>query len=127
MSPVAASVEAYLAALPAEQQAALQKLGDVIEAVVPGAIEVISYGVPTFKFQGRSLVSLGAAKNHCSFFVQSPAVMEAFADDLGGYDTAKGTIRFQPAEPLPEELVRRLVRARIEENVRAAARRTSKR
>jgi uncharacterized protein YdhG (YjbR/CyaY superfamily) len=126
MSP-AASVEEYMAALPADQREALQKLGNVIQSVVPGAIAAISYGVPSFKYQGRSLVSLGAAKNHCSFFVQSPEVMRAFAEELEGYDTAKGTVHFQPARPLPDELVKRLVRARIEENEAAAARRKSRR
>jgi uncharacterized protein YdhG (YjbR/CyaY superfamily) len=126
MSP-AASVEEYMAALPADQREALQKLGDVIESVVPGAIEAISYGVPSFKYQGRSLVSLGAAKNHCSFFVQSPEVMRAFAEELEGYDTAKGTVHFQPGRPLPDELVKRLVRARIGENEAAAKRRKSRR
>jgi uncharacterized protein YdhG (YjbR/CyaY superfamily) len=126
MSP-AASVEEYMAALPADQREALQKLGDVIESVAPGAIEVISYGVPSFKYQGRSLVSLGAAKNHCSFFVQSPEVMRAFAEELEGYDTAKGTVHFQPGRPLPDELVKRLVRARIGENEAAAKRRKSRR
>jgi len=126
MSP-AATVEEYLTALPADQRQALHKLGDVIESVVPDAIEVISYGVPSFKYQGRSLVSLGAARNHCSFFVQSPGVMQAFADDLKGFDTAKGTIHFQPGQPIPDQLVRRLVRARIEENEAASARRKLKR
>ncbi|HEY7467004.1 MAG TPA: DUF1801 domain-containing protein [Dehalococcoidia bacterium] len=126
MSP-AATVEEYLAALPADQRAALQKLGNVIESVVPDAIETISYGVPSFKHQGRSLVSLGAGKNHCSLFVQSPEVMQAFAEELKGFDTAKGTVHFQPEKPIPEELVRKLVHARIEENKAAAERRTSKR
>jgi uncharacterized protein YdhG (YjbR/CyaY superfamily) len=125
MSP-AATVEEYLAALPADQREALRKLGDVVESVVPGAIETVSYGVPSFKYQGRSLVSLGAAKNHCSFFVQSPEVMQAFAEELKGFDTAKGTVHFQPGKPIPDELVKKLVRARVEENEAAAARRKSK-
>ena len=116
-----------MAALPADQREALQKLGDIVESVVPGAIEVISYGVPSFKYQGRSLVSLGAAKSHCSFFVQSPEVMQAFAEALSDFDTAKGTIHFQPDKPIPEELVRRLVRARIAENEAADVRRKSRR
>jgi uncharacterized protein YdhG (YjbR/CyaY superfamily) len=61
-------------------------------------------------------VSFGAAKNHCAFYVQSPAVMEAHKDALKGFETAKGTVRFPFGEPLPETLVTTLVKARIAEN-----------
>jgi uncharacterized protein YdhG (YjbR/CyaY superfamily) len=60
-------------------------------------------------------VSFGAGKGHCSFYVQSPAVMDAHQGELAGYDTAKGTIRFAPDKPLPASLVRKLVEARIAE------------
>jgi uncharacterized protein YdhG (YjbR/CyaY superfamily) len=75
--------------------------------------------VPMFRLDGRNLVSFGAAKSHCSFYVQSPAVMAAHAEELKGYDTAKGTVRFTPHKPLPAELVRKLVEARIAENARS--------
>lgn len=75
----------------------------------------MSYGVPTFKLDG-SLVSFGAAKQHCALYVMSPAFMETIADRLAGYDTSKGTIRFQPEMPLPRELVADIVRGRIAEN-----------
>ena len=124
---VATTVAEYLAALPGDQREALRQLSAVIEAAVPGTVQGISYGVPSYKYQGRSLVSLGAGRNHCSFFVQSPEVMQAFAEDLKGFDTAKGTVHFQPGQPIPDELVRKLVRARIDENAAAAARRKAKR
>lgn len=94
---------------------ALQQLRETIRSAAPGATEALSYGVPAFKHHG-SLVSFGAAKNHCAFYVQSPAVMEAHADELAGYDTSKGTIRFTPDEPLPSTLVKKLVKARMKEN-----------
>ena len=81
-------------------------------------MEGIGYGVPAFKYRGRPLVSFGAAKSHCAFYVQSPAVMDAHKDDLAGYDTSKGTIRFVPDTPLPDELVTKLVRARMAETRR---------
>jgi uncharacterized protein YdhG (YjbR/CyaY superfamily) len=114
-------VERYLTALPAEVQASLEQLRRVIGAAAPGSVEQMSYGVPTFKHSGRSLVSFGAAKKHCSFYVMSPAVMEAHRDELEGYDTSKGTVRFQADRPLPTELVTRLVEARLRENAEAAA------
>jgi uncharacterized protein YdhG (YjbR/CyaY superfamily) len=104
----------YFAALPEDQRAALESLRAVIAAAVPDAELVMSYGVPTFK-RGRPLVSLGAAKKHCAFYVMSPAVMDAFADELVGLDTSKGTIRFAPDAPLPDDLVRRIVAARVAE------------
>jgi uncharacterized protein YdhG (YjbR/CyaY superfamily) len=60
-------------------------------------------------------VSFGAAKGHCSFYVQSPAVMDAHRDELASYHTSKGTVRFAPDAPLPDALVAKLVRARMAE------------
>jgi uncharacterized protein YdhG (YjbR/CyaY superfamily) len=114
-------VERYLAALPEEVRASLEQLRRVIRAAAPGSVEQMSYGVPTFKHHGRSLVSFGAAKKHCSFYVMSPAVMEAHRDELEAYATSKGTIRFEAGRPLPTELVTRLVEARLRENAEAAA------
>ena len=108
-------IDAILATLPDDVAAALEALRSTIAAVAPEAVESVSYGVPAFKYRGRPFVSFGAGKNHCSFYVQSPAVMEAHQADLAGYDTSKGTVRFSPAAPPPPELVSKLVRARIAE------------
>ena len=108
-------VDAFLAALPPEMRAALENLRRAIRAAAPDAEESINYGVPAFKYRGRPLVSFGAAKNHCSFYVQSPAAMEAHRDELAAYDTSKGTVRFAPDAPLPDALVARLVGARMAE------------
>ena len=108
-------VDAFLAALPPDTRVALENLRRAIRAAAPGAEESIHYGVPAFKYRGRPLVSFGAAKNHCSFYVQSPAVMEAHSDELVAYDTSKGTVRFPPDAPLPDALVAKLVRARMTE------------
>ena len=64
------------------------------------------------------LVGFGATKKHCALYLMSGSVVEAFAADLGDYDTSKGTIRFQAAKPLPAALVKKLVKARIRENAR---------
>jgi uncharacterized protein YdhG (YjbR/CyaY superfamily) len=108
-------IDAFLATLPADVAAALEALRSTIADVAPEAVESVSYGVPAFKYRGRPFVSFGAGKNHCSFYVQSPAVMEAHRADLTGYDTSKGTVRFSPAAPPSPELVTKLVRARIAE------------
>jgi uncharacterized protein YdhG (YjbR/CyaY superfamily) len=113
-------VDAFLANVPEPAHGALQKLRAQIRAAAPGAEEVINYGVPMFRLDGRNLVSFAAAKAHCSFFVQSPAVMEVFAGDLEGYDTSKGTIRFKPERPIAAALVKKIVKARIAENAAMA-------
>jgi uncharacterized protein YdhG (YjbR/CyaY superfamily) len=117
-----AEVDAFLEDRPAEVRDALEHLRRTIRAAAPEATEAIGYGVPAFKYRGRPLVSFGAGKDHCAFYVQSPAVMEAHAAELAGYDTAKGTVRFSAAEPLPDELVTALVRARMAETDAAASR-----
>lgn len=108
-------VEAFLARLTPERRAALEDLRQKIGAVAPEATEGIGYGVPAFKLRGRPLVSYGAGKQHCSFYVQSPAAMEAYAEQLAGYRTSKGTVHFLPDAPLPQDLVTSLVLARIAE------------
>ena len=119
-----ADINEYLAALPDYQRSALEKLRRTIRAAAPDAVESIAYRLPTFKHQGRPLIYFGAARNHCAIY--GPAV-DAFRDELAAYDTSKGTIRFQPARPLPAALVKKLVRARIAEIETAAAERKRKR
>ncbi|ENZ80390.1 MULTISPECIES: DUF1801 domain-containing protein [Caulobacter] len=121
----AATIDDYLSALPAEQRSALAALRDQIRAAAPEASEAISYGLPTFKLNGN-LVHFGAAAKHCAFY--PGAVVQDFADRLKGFETAKGTIRFQPEAPLPPELVADIVRRRVAQNaVRAAGRKRERR
>jgi len=116
----AATVDEFLATVPEPQRAALQELRRVIRAAAPQATELINYGVPMFRLDGRNLVSFGAAKGHCSFYVQSPAVVAAHAADLEGLKTTKGSVSFTPDRPIPPALVTKLVKARIAENERTA-------
>jgi uncharacterized protein YdhG (YjbR/CyaY superfamily) len=111
-----ATVTEYLRAVPAKPRAALQNLRKTIKAAAPGAVEVISYQMPAFKYQGRVLVFYAAFKDHCSFFPASMAVIAAHKDELKGYARSKGTIRFAADKPLPATLVKKLVKARIREN-----------
>ncbi len=116
-------MDEYLATLGDEQRVALERLRRDIHTAAPRAEECISYRMPAFRLDGRMLVWYGAAANHCALY--PGAVVEAHADELKGYETGKGTVRFPPDRPLPARLVRKLVRARIAEN--AAARRGKKR
>ena len=108
------TVDEYLAALSSDKRAALEGLRKTIRAAAPRAEECISYQLPAFRLNGKMLVWFGASANHCAFY--PGAVVEAHKDELEEYDTSKGTIRFQPDNPLPATLVRKLVKARIAKN-----------
>ena len=114
--PKSQTIDEYLAAVTADQRAALEKLRKTIRAAAPRAEECISYGLPAFRLDGRVLVFFGASANHCSFYPGSGAAVAAHKDELKDYETSKGTIRFQPDKPLRAALVRKLVKARIAEN-----------
>jgi uncharacterized protein YdhG (YjbR/CyaY superfamily) len=108
-------IDQYLAAVSDEGRSALERLRKTIRSAAPDATETIGYGVPMFKHQGRPLVSFGASRNHCSFYVMSTEVMSRHAADVEKFDTSPGTIRFPAQKPLPSALVRKLVKARIAE------------
>ena len=115
--PKTKTIDQYLATLSHDKRAALQKLRKTIKAAAPKAEECISYQLPAFRQDGM-LVGFGATANHCAFYLMSGSTVEAHKDELEKYDTSKGTIRFQADKPLPVALVRKLVKARIEENER---------
>jgi uncharacterized protein YdhG (YjbR/CyaY superfamily) len=118
-----ASVDEYLAGVPEPARGTLTKVRAVIRSAVPAeATEAISYGMPTFKYKG-SLLAFGAFSNHCSLFPMSLSVMEAFRQELKGYQTSKGTIHFPLDRALPATLVKKLVKARIAQNEEMLARR----
>lgn len=109
-----ANVDEYLSGVASDDaRNSLSTIRAIIRDEVPEIEECISYGIPTFKLNGF-VVSIAAFKNHCSFF-PGHTVAE-FAEQLKGYKMAKGTIQFPPDGPLPESLVRAIVKARVAEN-----------
>ena len=117
MREPAKSVDAYIAAAPEEYRAALERLRSLIKRAAPEAEEGIAYGMPSLKYRGRVLVYFAAFKNHLSFFPASSSLLEAFGSELKQFKTSKGTIQFTPGKPLPEALVRKIVKARIAETL----------
>jgi uncharacterized protein YdhG (YjbR/CyaY superfamily) len=113
--PPATIDELIARALP-EQRAALQTIRKQIHAAVPGAVECISYGQAGFRLGGKAVVWFGAAKKHLSLF--PGAVVEQFEKELRGFDTSKGTVRFQPERPLPPALVKKIVKAGVAAHLR---------
>ena len=112
-----ATIDEWLALWSGEKRAALERLRTVIRSAAPEAEECISYQLPAFRQDGM-LVAFGATDNHCSFFLMSSTTLADHEEEVAGYDTSKGTIRFQPDKPLPAALVRKLVKARLAENRR---------
>ncbi len=121
----AKTVDGYLAALPEEARATLEKIRKAIKAAAPKATEVISYQMPMYKHHGM-LVGFAAFKDHCSFFPGAKPVA-TYKDELKAYETSKGTIRFPIGKPLPAALVKKLVKARIAENEKRASEKAKKR
>ena len=111
----AETVDDYLAALPEGQRAVLERLRATIRTAAPGAEELISYRIPTYKYHGP-VVHFAAFKDHCSLIAVSRPILERFASELEGFRTSGTTIRFTAEHPLPPALVEAIVRARVEEN-----------
>lgn len=106
----------YLSRIPEPAHSTLQHVRAVIQSVVPKeTTEVISYGIPMFKYRGM-LVAYAAFAKHCSLFPTGSGVLDKFAKELEGYRTSKGTIQFPPDQPLPDVLIKKIVKARIAEN-----------
>ena len=110
------TIDEYLAALSDDKRAALEKLRKTIRAAAPKAEECISYQLAAFRQNGM-LVGFGATANHCAFYPMSSSIVKAHEDELAAYDTSTGTVRFPAKKPLPVALVRKLVKARIAQNV----------
>ena len=114
----AKTTDEYLAGVAEPARSTLNEVRRAIRSAVPReATEAISYGMPAFKYKG-TLMAFAAFSNHCNLFPMSLAVMETFKNELKGYQTSKGTIRFPSDKPLPATLVKKLVQARIAEKER---------
>jgi uncharacterized protein YdhG (YjbR/CyaY superfamily) len=119
--PAPSSVADYLAGLPADRRAALEVLRRTILAAAPDAAEGIAYQMPALRSHGgQFLVSYAAFRRHYSLFPASAAVVEALGADLAPYLAGKGTIRFAADQPIPADLVTRIVEIRLAENAARA-------
>lgn len=113
------TVDEYLSALPKASKDKIEVLRRTIRQAAPEAEEVISYNIPSFKWNGM-LVWYAAFKKHIGFYPKSSAI-SAFKHKLTPYKTSKGAIQFPIEEPIPEELVKEIVRFRVRENEKAKA------
>ena len=121
------SVTAYIAAQPTSAQAALRRVRSVLRQALPGAREVISYGIPAFELQRRRVVYFAGWKQHYSLYPVTTRLISAFGDALAAYEyNGKGTLRLPLDEPVPARLIARIAKFRAKEEAERAMLRASR-
>jgi len=108
-------IDKYLADTPADQRAALERVRTIAKKHIPEVEEGISYGLPTLKYKGKYVIYFGAFKNHLSLFPGPRTDTVKKMLDAGKFKMAKGTIQFTPDNPVPEDVIKELVQARVKE------------
>ena len=118
------NIDDYIAGFPQEIQVKLQKIRETIQVAAPDAVEKISYQMPTFALEGN-LVHFAAFKHHIGFY-PAPRGIEAFEEELSAYKGGKGSVQFPLEEPIPYDLISRIVAFRVKDNLEKAARKAKK-
>lgn len=111
----ASSIDEYIAEFPPETRKALEEVRALIRASAPGATETISYAIPTFDLNGRHLVHFAGYGHHIGFYPGASGI-EAFREEIKPYKSAKGSVQFPLDQPMPADLVRRMVEFRVQED-----------
>jgi len=114
------SIDEYIAEFPPSTRAVLEQMRSIIRAEAPEATETMSYAIPTFDVNGKHLVHFAGYERHVGFYPGASGIA-AFADELASYKSAKGSVQFPLGRPLPEDLIRRMVRFRLAEAGAAAS------
>jgi uncharacterized protein YdhG (YjbR/CyaY superfamily) len=109
-------VNQYLQNLPEDQKEALEKLRQTIKTLVPDVQEYLSYKMPAYYYQGM-LCGFAAFKKHCSYFPWDSKTVEQFKDELKDFKTSAGTIQFTPEKPIPDDLLQKILLARVKANL----------
>lgn len=108
-------IDRYLGTLDEPKRATLSQLRDTIVAIVPDAEQCISYGLPAFKLRGKTIAGFAAFKSHLSYLPHSGSVISRLNKETEGYTKTKGSLHFPVGEPLPKELVKKLLEVRMAE------------
>ena len=113
----ATTINEYIAGFPRETQKVLKQIRSTIKKAVPAAaVEVISYGIPSFKLNGKGLIYYAAFKKHIGLY-PAPKSHEAFKKELAAYKGGKGTVQFPLDQPMPLTLITRIVKFKVKENL----------
>ena len=112
------NIDEYIATFPKEIQERLQQMRETIKAAAPEAVEKISYQMPAFDLKG-TLVYFAGWKNHIGFYAM-PSGNEEFREEISRYENAKGSVKFPLSEPLPLDLITKIVKFRVTENIEKA-------
>ncbi len=116
----ATTIDDYIAGFPEDVQRRLEQVRQTIRQAAPQAEETIKYAMPTYMLNGRNLVFFAAFKNHIGFYA-TPTGHASFKEELSRYKQGKGSVQFPLNEPMPLELIRRIVEFRVgEEGARPA-------
>jgi uncharacterized protein YdhG (YjbR/CyaY superfamily) len=113
-APKPTTIDEYIAGLPEDVRAALQQVRATIRKAAPEATEAISYGIPTFKLNGENLVHFGGFKSHIGFY-PTPTGIESFKEELSKYKEGKGSVQFPLEQAMPLDLIKRIVKYRVEQ------------
>lgn len=108
------TVDEYISSLPAELQSIMRQIRAVIQKAAPKATETISYGMPTYKLNGKPVVYFAAFKSHIGLYA-TPQGHEAFEKELSKYKQGKGSVQFPLDEPMPLKLIERMVKFRVQQ------------
>jgi uncharacterized protein YdhG (YjbR/CyaY superfamily) len=109
------TVADYISGFPRPVQTVLKRVRAIVRKSMPGAEEVISYQIPTYKIDGRAVLYFAAWKEHYSIYPSTARLVAAFKDELADYERSKGTIRFPLSEPVPARLIERIAKFRAKE------------
>jgi uncharacterized protein YdhG (YjbR/CyaY superfamily) len=118
--PNASTIDEYIAEFPAGTRKGLEEVRAIIRAAAPGATETISYAIPTFDLNGHHLVHFAGYEKHIGFY-PVPSGMEAFEEELKPYKRGRGSVQFPLGQPMPTDLIRRIVEFRVKENTGKAS------
>jgi uncharacterized protein YdhG (YjbR/CyaY superfamily) len=109
------SIDQYLATIPASHRAALIRVRAIVRKAYPAAEEGLYYQLPAFRLNGKAFVAFRSSKAHCSLHPLSGTVLPSLKAKLAAFDFSRGTIRFTPEKPLPESLIKAILRVRAQE------------
>ena len=110
------AIDTHLADMPEEKRAVLEALRERIRAIVPDAEEVISYGLPAFRVEGKVVIGFKANKNDYSIYPFSGGATDRFPEELKGRTVTSGSIHFTPEDPIPDDVLRGIIEWRIQAN-----------